>query len=208
MLGEDDAQPCQASRASIETVSWLRIIGYNAVSAWRQQSPRKDHKPIASARAMETLRDALVPRRGPAPRGSPRHHLTYGLLASPFLTARGQNEPGRGRAARPTRVPPPECALPDAGDAQPQSAGIGSGERGVAGVNRLPPIPICKGRRAYWQVTVWLQEAPQVAALFRSEIGTQFGSAQSTLPFVPPFAFGSRYLKRKFAPPWVFVLAL
>jgi len=33
MLGEDDAQPCQASRASIETVSWLSIIGYNVVSA-------------------------------------------------------------------------------------------------------------------------------------------------------------------------------
>lgn len=60
MLGEDDNQPCQASRASIETVSWLRIIGYNAVSAWRQQSPRKDKKPISWARAMETLRDALL----------------------------------------------------------------------------------------------------------------------------------------------------
>ncbi len=60
MLGEDDSQPCQASRASIETVSWLRIIGYNAVSAWRQQSPRRDRKPAAWARAMETLRDALL----------------------------------------------------------------------------------------------------------------------------------------------------
>jgi hypothetical protein len=59
MLREDDAQPCQASRASIETVSWLRIIGYNAVSAWRQLSPRRDRKPIAWTRAMETLRDAL-----------------------------------------------------------------------------------------------------------------------------------------------------
>jgi predicted transposase YbfD/YdcC len=60
MLGEDDSQPCQASRASIETVSWLRIIGYNAVSAWRQQAPRKDRKPLPWARAMETLRDALL----------------------------------------------------------------------------------------------------------------------------------------------------
>jgi len=60
VLGEDDAQPCQACRASIETVSWLRLIGYNAVSAWRQQSPRKDGNPIAWARAMETLRDALL----------------------------------------------------------------------------------------------------------------------------------------------------
>jgi hypothetical protein len=47
MLGEDDAQPCQASKAAIATVSWLRIIGYNAVSAWRQQLPRKDGKPTA-----------------------------------------------------------------------------------------------------------------------------------------------------------------
>ena len=60
MLGEDDAQPCQASKASIEAVSWLRIIGYNAVSAWRQQSPLRDRKPIAWKRAMETLRDALL----------------------------------------------------------------------------------------------------------------------------------------------------
>jgi len=60
MLGEDDAQPCQASRASIETVSWLRIVGYNAISAWRQLSPRRDKKPASWARASETLRDALL----------------------------------------------------------------------------------------------------------------------------------------------------
>src|SRR6266545_3155832 len=60
MLGEDEGHPCQANRASIETVSWLRLIGYNAVSAWRQLAPRKDQKPLAWARAMETLRDALL----------------------------------------------------------------------------------------------------------------------------------------------------
>ena len=60
MLAEDEAQPCQASKASIETVSWLRIIGYNAVSAWRQLLPCKDKKPTTWARAMETLRDALL----------------------------------------------------------------------------------------------------------------------------------------------------
>jgi hypothetical protein len=61
--GEDRTRlghPCQASRASIETVSWLRLIGYNAVSAWRILAPRKDSKPVAWARAMETLRDALL----------------------------------------------------------------------------------------------------------------------------------------------------
>jgi len=60
MLGEDEGHPCQASRASIETVSWLRLIGYNAVSAWRRLAPTKDRKPMAWARAMETLRDALL----------------------------------------------------------------------------------------------------------------------------------------------------
>jgi hypothetical protein len=60
VLGEDDSQPCQASKDSIETVSWLRIIGYNVVSAWRQQSPRRDKKPISWNRAMETLRDTLL----------------------------------------------------------------------------------------------------------------------------------------------------
>jgi hypothetical protein len=60
MLGEDDAQPCQLSRESIETVSWLRIIGYNIASAWRQLMPPKDKKPAAWARAMETLRDTLL----------------------------------------------------------------------------------------------------------------------------------------------------
>jgi hypothetical protein len=60
MLGEDEGHPCQASRASIETVSWLRLIGYNAVSAWRRLAPTKDRKPMAWARAMETLRDALI----------------------------------------------------------------------------------------------------------------------------------------------------
>lgn len=60
MLGEDEGHPCQASRTSIETVSWLRLIGYNAVSAWRSLAPRKDGKPVAWARAMETLRDALL----------------------------------------------------------------------------------------------------------------------------------------------------
>ncbi len=51
MLGEDDGQPCQASGESIETVSRLRIIGYNTVSARRQQSPRRDRKPVAWKRA-------------------------------------------------------------------------------------------------------------------------------------------------------------
>jgi len=30
---EGENHPCQASRASIETICWLRAVGYNAVSA-------------------------------------------------------------------------------------------------------------------------------------------------------------------------------
>ena len=60
MLGNDDGQLCQGNKESIETVSWLRIIGYNVVSAWRQQSPRRGCRPVAWERAMETLRDALL----------------------------------------------------------------------------------------------------------------------------------------------------
>lgn len=60
VLGEDDGLPCQASRASVETVSWLRLIGYNALSAWRALAPRKDGMPTPWARAAETLRDALL----------------------------------------------------------------------------------------------------------------------------------------------------
>jgi len=60
VLGEDDSQPCQANKTSIETVSWLRIIGYNALSAWRRLLPAKDRKPASWRRATQTLRDALV----------------------------------------------------------------------------------------------------------------------------------------------------
>ncbi len=59
-LSEDDAQPCQASRESIEVVCWLRILGYNLLAAWRAQAPRKDRLPMSWARCMELLRDAFV----------------------------------------------------------------------------------------------------------------------------------------------------
>lgn len=39
-------------------MSWLRLLGYNALTAWRRLAPKKDGKPVAWARAMETLRDA------------------------------------------------------------------------------------------------------------------------------------------------------
>ena len=60
MLGEDDAQPCQASRdihrdGELAPHHWLQ-----RGERWRQLAPRKDRKPMAWARAMETLRDALL----------------------------------------------------------------------------------------------------------------------------------------------------
>jgi len=69
MLGEDDRQPCQASRDSIEVVCWLRIIGYNLLAAWRSRGPTKDKQPMPWRRAMELLRDALVGT--PLPVGTP-----------------------------------------------------------------------------------------------------------------------------------------
>jgi predicted transposase YbfD/YdcC len=65
MLGEDDHQPCQASRDAIEVVCWLRIIGYNLLAAWRSRGRRKDRLPQPWRRAMELLRDALVGSLGP-----------------------------------------------------------------------------------------------------------------------------------------------
>ncbi len=60
ILGEDDCQPCQQSRDSIEVIAWLRVLAYNLLSAWRAQAPRKDGCPMPWRRAMEKLRDAFV----------------------------------------------------------------------------------------------------------------------------------------------------
>lgn len=60
MLQEDDRQPCQTSKASIEVVAWLRVIGFNLLAAWRSRAARKDNQPLPWRRAMEQLRDALV----------------------------------------------------------------------------------------------------------------------------------------------------
>ncbi len=119
VLGEDDSQPCQASRASIETVSWLRIIGYNAVSALAAavaaQGPEA-HR--LGARHGDAARRAPL-RRGRAPRGNPRHHLTHGPQAGPFFIARRQHGWCRGDAAgRPAsrrarlRAPTPAKLIP------------------------------------------------------------------------------------------------
>jgi hypothetical protein len=59
-LTEDDAQPCQLTRDAIEVVGWLRILGYNLLSAWRAQAPDKDRKPLSWSRCMELLRDAFM----------------------------------------------------------------------------------------------------------------------------------------------------
>jgi hypothetical protein len=59
VLREDDVQPCQQSRESIEVVSWLRLLGYNLLSAFRACAPKRDRLPQSWARSMERLRDAL-----------------------------------------------------------------------------------------------------------------------------------------------------
>lgn len=59
-LAEDDAQPCQLTREAIEVVGWLRILGYNLLSAWRAQAPKKDRQPLSWSRCMELLRDAFI----------------------------------------------------------------------------------------------------------------------------------------------------
>ena len=63
-LEEDERQPCQLTRAAIEVVGWLRIIGYNILSAWRAGLPRKDGAKRQSwTRSIELLRDFLLFRR-------------------------------------------------------------------------------------------------------------------------------------------------
>jgi len=60
MLQEDDRQPCQATKDSIEVTTWLRLLGYNLLAVWRARAPRKDCLPLSWSRAMELLRDLLV----------------------------------------------------------------------------------------------------------------------------------------------------
>jgi hypothetical protein len=63
-LEEDDRQPCQLTREAIEVVGWLRIIGYNILSAWRERLPRKDGTARQSwSRCIELLRDCIIVNR-------------------------------------------------------------------------------------------------------------------------------------------------
>lgn len=59
-LEEDTIQPCQASRTSIEVVTWLRTLAYNLLAAWRTGAPSKDRRKLSWDRAMMTLRDSFV----------------------------------------------------------------------------------------------------------------------------------------------------
>ena len=58
-LMEDDVQPCQHTKESLTVVCWLRMMGYNMVSAFRASAPKKDRKPQPWKRTMDKLRDAL-----------------------------------------------------------------------------------------------------------------------------------------------------
>ncbi len=57
---EDDRQPCQVSRRSVEVVCWLRALAYNLVAALRARAKKKDRKPQPWRRTMQHLRDLLV----------------------------------------------------------------------------------------------------------------------------------------------------
>lgn len=58
-LMEDDVQPCQQTKESLSVVCWLRMMGYNMVSAFRASAPEKDRQPQSWKRTMDKLRDAL-----------------------------------------------------------------------------------------------------------------------------------------------------
>jgi predicted transposase YbfD/YdcC len=59
ILREDDVQPCQQRREALEVVSWLRVLGYNLLSAFRACAPKRDRLPQSWARSVERLRDAF-----------------------------------------------------------------------------------------------------------------------------------------------------
>ena len=57
---EDDRQPCQVSRRSVEVVCWLRALAYNLVATVRAGAKQKDRRPQPWRRTMQRLRDLLV----------------------------------------------------------------------------------------------------------------------------------------------------
>lgn len=57
---EDDRQPCQLSRRSVEVTCWMRALAYNLVGALRARAPRKDARPQPWRRTMQLLRDVLL----------------------------------------------------------------------------------------------------------------------------------------------------
>lgn len=57
---EDDRQPCQLSRRSVEVVCWLRALAYNLVATLRAAAKQKDRRPQPWLRTMQRLRDLLV----------------------------------------------------------------------------------------------------------------------------------------------------
>ena len=60
MFEEDDRQPCQLSRRSVEVVCWLRALAYNLVASLRTAARQKDRRPQPWRRTMQRIRDLLV----------------------------------------------------------------------------------------------------------------------------------------------------
>ena len=57
---EDDRQPCQLTRRSVEVVCWLRALAYNLTATRRAAGTQKDRRPQPWRRTMQRLRDVLV----------------------------------------------------------------------------------------------------------------------------------------------------
>ena len=65
---EDDRQPCQLSRRSVEVVCWLRALAYNLVATLRTAAKQKDCRPQPWRRTMQRKTSRLCAcRREPRP---------------------------------------------------------------------------------------------------------------------------------------------
>lgn len=67
IFDEDDRQPCQLSRRSVEAGCWLRALAYNVVATLRSEAGPKDRRAQPWRRTAQLLRDLLVGSRLEAP---------------------------------------------------------------------------------------------------------------------------------------------
>ena len=67
---EDDRQPCQLTRRSVEVGCWLRALAYNIVATLRSSAPTRDGRAQPWRRTAQLLRDLLI---GGRPEVLPAH---------------------------------------------------------------------------------------------------------------------------------------